>query len=1094
MSTHTHVEVYLGNPITVASEARFLDRLRHDLVKLGVSARILANLHLGAEDRQVDFVVITADHVVQVELKVFPGPIVSGPKNGRWTVRVGAVEQQWRDPMWQSLQATHALSDVLHEFVRAGRVPGPRGAKFYSEIDTVVCAFPSLPAESSIEPRRHVSLIDYQQLLDILQQPGPSPAWSTEDWDAFGRHFNLYRDKEDSPQALIRQAGAAAVDEYLGRYLQAQADLPPLVATSVCVEDAQAPRPDLPVTLAAGGGVLLYGESGAGKTLWASVAAAALARQGHVPVWLAAEVSSTSFHMSAARAIAPYTSLSPNELLRAAEVAGRAVVFMVDDPAKAAAPVCQALLEGVRTARVRTPTHGFLLTAQSPDAIAVPECVSIDLLMPDDDERRAILAAYGRPELLDRCGAFVTPLDLSLAVACADELADDASTGELLDTYVDLVTGGDDRRRGALRALAWRLHSGLLPSLPRPEAARMLRRDGGLSDEDLDALLSCTLLNVTHGRVAFGHDRFEQFLAAEALLLATDDTDHLVRELSAPAHARLAADVIALESDETRLTGLLSGCTDAEVLFAAATGRLGALAARLVEPLLVDALRVACAESVKPGIRFAFEARTGFSAVWRMPDPTPPETVAQWAAVGRLIPYGRFIDGALTLLDHTDRLCELAFEQAEVRLDALRDQIFAATYAILPGGLPGSTIVHAATGSTVPSGNHRLPGTTSTALTLLQARAQPGPGALYLAAHLLNPAEAPAETAGAILRCLTSETYHLTLAGLLLAQRSVRELNVEQRQAVIDAVRALPGDNLALNGSIIDALTALDAITPARTLADILDEIQTLLGLEDEAIRGRMASGIISMQFETEAVGPYYEAVCELDPADRERLLIHALLGSDYSSYDDWIIHEFGDQPSSAALAALTTYVAGIDPARWLSPQEGMAATIAALRLLTAAKVPIPEPADSSSADPSWQAAMTIIAGATVDPAHSEQQPSHDAWAVILREHRSVLASFLSHVRGARFGLGDEIGVYDQILATMPSEAIEVLIWSLEHYDQTRPLSRHDHDLPDRIVEWLGQLGDRRAGEVLRRFTADPTIGKAAAAAVRQIESRAILS
>jgi hypothetical protein len=39
MSTHNTVEVYLGNPIPVASEREFLARLRHDLLKLGVTAR-----------------------------------------------------------------------------------------------------------------------------------------------------------------------------------------------------------------------------------------------------------------------------------------------------------------------------------------------------------------------------------------------------------------------------------------------------------------------------------------------------------------------------------------------------------------------------------------------------------------------------------------------------------------------------------------------------------------------------------------------------------------------------------------------------------------------------------------------------------------------------------------------------------------------------------------------------------------------------------------------------------------------------------------------------------------------------------------------
>ena len=1093
MNTNTRVEVYLGNPITVASEARFLARLRHDLVEIGVSARILANLHLGAADRQIDFVVITVDHVVQIELKVFSGPIVRGPKNGRWTVRVGTVEQKWRNPMWQALEATHALSDALHAFVAAVPVPGPRGVKFYSDVDTIVCAFPAVPAASSIEPHKHVSLIGYDELLDRLQRPGPSLPWSGEDWDSFGRHLNLYRDEEDSPEALVRQAGAAAVDEYLGRYLHAQADRPPLVPTGVRVAGSLAARPDLPSALAAGGGVLLHGPSGAGKTLWASVAAAELAGAGHVPIWLAGDVCEKSFHTSTARAIAPYTSLSPNELLKAADAAGRGVVFVIDDLAKASPTVQTATLAGAQTARVRHSTHGLLITAQSADAAkAVDGMMAVELVLPDDEERRAVLAAYGEPDLFDRCAAFATPMDLSLAAACADELAADASSAELLDLYVDRVCGDDDRRRTSLRTIAWRMHSDLLPSLPRPDVARMLRREDDLTDQELQNALDCAVVNVAHGRVSFRHERFEHFLVAETLLLATKNAETLAAMLNTPMCRSLRADVIALESQEDRLTALLAACEEADVLEAAATDRLGARAARVVDALLVDALNVACAETVKPGIRFTFEARTGFSAVWLMPDPPPAALKAQWTAIGRLLRHGRFVDGTIKLLAHTDRRCDVAFDEADVRIRALLDQIFAAAYAIGPGGLPASTLVRAAVERPLVS-NADTPEASRVALALLKGQDEPGPGALYIAAHLLRPDEAPAAAAEVIVECLASDRYHLCLAGLALAERSARNLDDQGHRDVVEAINSLPTDNLGLNTSIIDALSALGEITPARTLDEVQAEIADVLVMEDVSMRARMAYGIVSTQFETDALGPYYEAVCELSPADRERLLILALNGNDSGTWVDWILGEFKDLSSPDVRRAVAAFLATADPERWLGQQEGMAAVIAALRLLAAEGAPMPEPAESGCTDPAWRAALTIIMGALNDIAgRAIDTPAvKAAWAALLGEHRDVFASFLSNLHGARV-IDCEAGVYEQVLSAVPAEGIEVLIWSLEHIDQTRPLCRWDHDLPARIVEWLGQIGDRRAAEVLRRFTNEAGIGEAAAAAVRQIEARAV--
>lgn len=148
MSTHTTVEVFLGNPITILSERQLLARLQRDLITRGLSARILANLTVGLHDRQVDFVVVTEHRTVQFDEKTFSGPIVDGPKNGHWKVRVGAGEVRERgNPLRQALDATHALSDELHEFAATGQAPAPTG-KFFRGIDTLVCAFSRLPEGS----------------------------------------------------------------------------------------------------------------------------------------------------------------------------------------------------------------------------------------------------------------------------------------------------------------------------------------------------------------------------------------------------------------------------------------------------------------------------------------------------------------------------------------------------------------------------------------------------------------------------------------------------------------------------------------------------------------------------------------------------------------------------------------------------------------------------------------------------------------------------------------------------------------------------------------------------------------------------------
>src|SRR4051794_15277659 len=187
MSTHSTVEVYLGNPIEVPSEQAFLARLQRDLADAGVSARILANVHLGRPSRQIDCIVIAGVRVIQIELKTFAGPIVSASVNGTWTVQVGASHvSEVGNPAEQARGATYAFSDALEHYARRHVVPGPSRGKYYKDIDSVVCAFPDLPAGSTVDRRfGHVSLIGYPELIDRLRTPGPRVLFSPADWDGF---------------------------------------------------------------------------------------------------------------------------------------------------------------------------------------------------------------------------------------------------------------------------------------------------------------------------------------------------------------------------------------------------------------------------------------------------------------------------------------------------------------------------------------------------------------------------------------------------------------------------------------------------------------------------------------------------------------------------------------------------------------------------------------------------------------------------------------------------------------------------------------------------------------------------------------------
>ena len=136
---------------------------------------------------------------------------------------------------------------------------------------------------------------------------------------------------------------------------------------------------------------------------------------------------------------------------------------------------------------------------------------------------------------------------------------------------------------------------------------------------------------------------------------------------------------------------------------------------------------------------------------------------------------------------------------------------------------------------------------------------------------------------------------------------------------------------------------------------------------------------------------------------------------------------------------------------------------------------------------------MQIIAGVLPDT-HRRPVDRHavaDAWDTLLGEERNRLASLLLHLRqmhGIR--TAEPESVHELVLAAMPHDGLAVLVWSVEHLDEVRSLSRYDHDLARYLVNVLGQIGDRSAASALRRLANDPTVGQIAAVAVRTIEAR----
>lgn len=1101
MNNITAVDVFLGHPLVDATEKHLLQRLRRDLAVRGISARILANLQVGSDFRELDFFIISDDRAVMCELKGYGNPVVARA-NGRWQYLVnGRLLPLEGNAYRQAQDGGYALSDEMRAFARATGAPGPTKDKFVKDFELVVCLYPSIHQGSDIDRHRWVRAVGYDELLARLEQPGPRPAWSEGHWDAFVRHLGLYRDGEDAESARALRVSTAAVDEYSARFVNArQSCLPPLVPTSVHVAGALTDRPDLASTLTAGHDLLLHGASGQGKTLWASYAAVALGSAGQLPIWLPAGAYEDDFATFLARAIAPYTTLTAAQIVAAARAAGRGVALIVDGLNECPETLRASLIAGVQAVRLRASSHSVLVTAQRVEELpAGLSLQAIELRSPGEAERRAILATDGAEWLVDGLAGFETPFDLTLAAACADDLAQPVSPVELLDVYVDRVTDGEPTR-AALRSIAWRMHQELRLSVRAAAVVRSTRRELGLTVDEIRQALSCQLLTVVRGRVAFRHERFASFLAAEALLLSCGDGQAAARALNEPRSTPIRRDAVGLESDDCRLGDMLGAVEDHDLLVTAVEGRLGELARRTAMAMLVDALHIASARAASAEIRFVPGAAGPVQDAWQMPWTLTPSETAQLMAAGRCLRGGLLLDEAARLVEQTDALCTAWETGAGGRPSNARGRTFVATYAsgrpASDAALPATIVVRACDEDRFRSGQRT--DASAVARALMARTPASSPGVLLLAMSLLRPVfEDGADlVVPLVAACLASDADHLRLEALQLVEESARRLDPDAHEAVLAAVRDVETDNIFLSSAVVEALAALGDIQPSSTVDDLVTEIRGLLARPDDPLAWRQAVGAVSSQFEDEdIVGPYHEAIRSLDDTERDVLFamaLHAARPDDI--HVGWLLEQIDGLDEPRLRSAVLDFLGRVDPFEWHSTQWGIASTLLALRSLAHAGVPRPQMRAKQEAA-AWETFVDVIDGLLRHGSEQAEpaQANEDHCRRLVTEHRSVVADLLSHLRSARVVMwNDDLDLEAQLVGALGDELVEVLVWSLEHPDQLRSpfhFSWQD-DRSRHIVEVLGRVGDARAADALRRFADDRTLGVAAAEAVREIEAR----
>ncbi|WP_419848635.1 hypothetical protein [Candidatus Poriferisocius sp.] len=1122
----TQIRLFLGQEIEDPVEQKLISRLRLDLEQRGVSGALYANfIPRPGQQRQIDLLVHTETHTAHVEIKGFNANYpVRGHVNGLWVqILADGTERQITNGSSQAIRGTYAISDAMRDLARKEGVAAVDN-NFSSYIDTIVGLWEAIPEGSEIEPRAHVTVLGYQDLLERLVKPGPCVPWTQEEWDEFARRHSLFQPEDISPSEQSRRDSLEIIADYRPRARASLSDgLGPLVDLGATDNDGtELAADDIDNMVAAGRVVAITGHSGSGKTFFARHLVVRHCDAGRLVVWVRAADYEGRFSDLLNLATAPYSIERRKDVIRAAEETGVGISVVLDGLNECPESERTELLKQLKAFCLRH-SAGVLVTSTVEEGLVGTLGAKIlNSNEPDAETRLAILRSYGarQPERIS--DQFRSPHELAIAAECESELANGASVADLHDAFVRRHAP-TVRVRAGLRSLAANLHSQFRTSMPQLDAASVLNSPSLESDARfVDEVLANPLIGIDRHRVRFRHELFGQFLAAEDLVRSSSTSQRLAAHLDLPVNKPLTQTALQIERNSHRIWDVIKALCDEWLMLRALTGDYGPEVAALAAADIRDILHVGIAAANPENASFeAFksEDQEGFALGGRW------STSRRWsetelkllAAAGRGSYRGLLVEEVCELIDKTDELC-----QTQARLlqaDGITNPISTVVEATLSQmahqvdrencGLAMPYVAVAFEYAAMEAPFSGLRGSTGLAGRLANGAGDYSWGRYYLAMLAVNPFDPTDQAVFASLlrRAWDAGGSPLQLKALHTATDLGRHGGTQDphRSEIVDVLRSIDTSNLILSTSLLEALAEFDEIESETTVEQVHDRIRQTISRPEDMESCRAARSIVAMQYETqEVVGPYREAIGELTDTDWAWLLTMAARGSDPNSWDiDSLLEQLSNlvPTGNAALdnAAKDVFASYLDgpPEDSTMPQVASAACRAAISGWAQFESEIPPgPNDPTPAQRSWHLIASLLLR------HEQDDAAVDAetlWSALLSEPDQTVAT-LAHIDST-----DKEHLWDrqarahyhrrdlpQLAEDYPESMRRLFEWALDNLADipTHPII-HRKGVLDFAIRMLGLVGTETTAEKLRVYTLDPKAGSTAVQAIRQINNRA---
>ncbi len=574
--------ILVGAPVS-GEEARFLRTLHGDLKDAG--ALILANFI--ANERQIDFVVVTATYAAVLELKNFPRPLF-GHQNGVWEYLNSAgnhVRYSGANPWQQTLEQKYALSDEMKRYQEKNpNVPSPSGKGFFSNFAGFVCIYPEIHPESQVTEGDHkVEVRSYPHIIEILRSRSKPSTWSLTDWRRFAEKYLKLTavTVQEATDPRINEASETICTYRTRLESIVGAHLPPLLTGSEDLDYGQGlvngtlePR-----------NFLLLGPSGSAKTFHLHHLALAISTKGEeVPLLVEAKKYRGGDFWSVLRlGTAPLFQGDPRKLLEAIRLCGLRPVLMIDALNECNGNHVSDLIRGAQ-AFVLQFNARIVLTSQVTIELPVDlQAITKRLALPDASQKRLIYCHHAgvaaTSDVDEFCAGFTNAYDLTIAGRCHNSGMRPESRTVLYDRYVRQCLPEQTVVAAALlRKVAGEMGKTLSMVWSRDmfeRTAEHFLADQHVSLALLDELRHCRLIELTDDFFSFEHELLFDYFKAEDLRRHVNDIEELAAQLKKPRNQELFDFLVPRFTNPADIATILSAADEASLLCRVLAGKCG---------------------------------------------------------------------------------------------------------------------------------------------------------------------------------------------------------------------------------------------------------------------------------------------------------------------------------------------------------------------------------------------------------------------------------------------------------------------------------------------------------------------------------------